>query len=144
MRIAAINPTLQQGVKTNFKGLWGKEKVDNVESSYYDGGNMCEMGTNHFITTKTYYPFKNETAEDIKKIVKKNTKSDSYSFDTYGDMSTTVNETKVKVMPKLDITEGEYNKYKNDDLLSKDEHRVEDKLKLAGLKEYLIRNMRRK
>lgn len=141
MKIISINP--MSNFRTNFNGLWGKESTDNVSRSYYDSAQMCEMGTNHTVTTKTYYPFKDEDEKSIKTIIKNNQKVDSFAYHTEFDNSDNIVEYKVKVMPKLDITEGEYNKYNNDDLLSKDENRVEDILKLAGLKEYLLRNKRR-
>lgn len=137
MRIPAISGA-------SFTGLWGKEKSDSLSTSFYDHAQMCEMGTNHQVTTKTYYPFKNETSEYIRNIVKENSKIESYTNHFDNDISDSINEVSVKVMPKLDITEDEYNKYKNDDLLSKEENRVEDILKMSGLKEYLIRNIRRR
>ena len=81
--------------------------------------------------------------EEINDVVKKNAVTETYKYNDENDISEAISEFKVNVMPKLDITEGQYNKYRNDDLLSKEENWVEDKLKLAGLKEYLIRNIKR-
>lgn len=139
MKVMSIGVNATQ----NFNGLWGKENSQCISRSYYDYAQMCEMGTNHFVTTKTYYPFKNETIEEINDVVKKNAVTETYKYNDENDISEAISEFKVNVMPKLDITEGQYNKYRNDDLLSKEENWVEDKLKLAGLKEYLIRNIKR-
>lgn len=122
----------------SFKGLWGKEDSRFISTASYCEAYMCDMGTNHVVKTKKYYPFKDETQKQIKSVVNSNKGVESYSN---GAVENIV-ETEVKVMPKLNITLDEYNKYKNDDLLSKYENMVEDTLKLAGLKEYLIRNSR--
>ena len=143
MRIMSINSAISQSSKANFKGLWGKENSECVSTSFYDSSQMCEMGTTEYVTTKTYYPFKNETTEDIAKIVRENSGIKHHKNDYDNDISDSIRENRVKVMPKLNITEEEYNKYRNDDLLSQAENILEDKLKLAGLKEYLNRNFRR-
>lgn len=134
MRIFAISTT------PNFNGLWGKSKNERVSESYFDPSQMLEYGTNHNIVTMPYYPFNDESEEEIKSVIAKNQAYDHYQNDYLDDVSECITEKKVKVMPKLDITIEQYEKYKNDDLLSVEENRVEDILKLNNLKEYLFRN----
>lgn len=143
MRIMSIGFSARQNVPANFKGLWGKENVKVISESQYDSSQMCYYGTDESVVTKEYFPFKDETDEEIRKVVEENEKPGYWKSDYAYDISDSITRKKVEVMPKLDISEDEYNRYRNDDLLSKDENSVEDKLKLAGLKKYLLRNIKR-
>ena len=139
MRISCLNlfgyRLLGQSESKNVshKGLWGAEENRQIESSHYDGGNMCDMGTDHFLTTKTYYPFLNETKEDIEKVCKENNKK-GVTGDSFHNV---IYETRVDIKETIPVTEQKYRQYVKRELLSLEEMQVEDKLKMAKLQQFL-------
>lgn len=150
MKISAVNNVyVNKNNMTRFKGLWGESKVETLSTPYYSYAQMADEGTSHTLTTSFYYPFADETKEEINEIVKKHSGKDtSYARDRdltppsspWGSIDAVdyINEYKINVMPKLGFTAQQYEDYKNRDLLSKDEMFVEDCLKIAKLKKYLI------
>ena len=70
MKINSINlaSNFHKQASTNFKGLWGKESIENLSQSYYDAAQNIEVGDKHSKTTKEYHPFADETDFEIKKI----------------------------------------------------------------------------
>lgn len=149
MKIYSINPTNQfaKQTKTNFKGLWGEEEAKQISTSYSDHAQMCDMGTDHVIITKSYYPFLDETGEEIRNVIENNTgKSTNLAADrdltpsspyAWVDCTDYIRETVVKIMPRLEISASEFAAYKARELLSKAEMAVEDALKVAKLQKYL-------
>lgn len=139
MRISGISPTLylntqqNQSKNVSHKGLWGDELQTKPESSQYDGGNMCDMGTDHYLTTKLYFPFLDETKEQIDEVCKKNYKK----IESGEGLHTIIDEEVVEVMRTIPVTEAKYNQYIARELLSKEEMEVEDKLKLARMQRFL-------
>lgn len=135
MKITGINVANYAATKQNVahKGLWGKENSEQVEWSTYDGGMMCNMGTDRFVTTKYYYPFLNETKDEIEDVRVKNTHIPPKTNDFYN----AIHETRVEIKQTIPVTEKKYNEYISRELLSKEEMEVEDKLKLAKLQIFL-------
>ena len=81
MKVLPINTNLQNR-NMGFKGLWGKpEYINNYDSVY-----------NYDIKKCPYYPFSNETEQDIKRIV------DKYSY-YHEDMA----DPKVVSEPKINL-----------------------------------------
>lgn len=135
MKITSISAMNYAAKKQNpsHKGLWGKSTEEKVESSHYDGGMMCDIGVDHYVRTKYYYPFLNESKKEIEKIRNRHTSSSKHGDDFYS----TIHETKVEIMKQIPVTEKKYNQYIKRELLSKEEMAVEDKLKIAKLQIFL-------
>jgi len=139
MQVSSINFHSPVGLKKisspNFKGLWGKEEVETRDNRVWSDAYECDFGELENITVKHYYPFLDETDEDIKKVksqefIKKTESGDSEAV-TY------IDSLQVYVMPTIPITAKEYNAYIARELLSKEEMEVEDKLKKAKLQMFL-------
>ena len=135
MKITSISAMNYAAKKQNpsHKGLWGKSTEEKVESSHYDSGMMCDMGVDHYVKTKYYYPFLKESKEEIERIRNSNTAIDKHGDDFYS----VIHETKVEIMKPIPVTEEKYNQYIKRELLSKEEMKVEDKLKIAKLQKFL-------
>ena len=131
---AAAGKKIQQ---QSFSGLWGKEETTVNDSTYYDAAQNVDFGTYTSILQKEYYPFLDETEQDIEKVEKKYNKRLAYRPATDSDPSSSEHYQVVKIMPKLPVTAAEYNAYVARELLSKQELQVEDKLKGANLQRFL-------
>lgn len=149
MRISSIQSTTFFNQKPNFKGLWGKETTRVLSEAYYDAAQNCDMGTSHIVATKEYHPFFDETSEEIREIIKNESKSYSdlaskrdltpASVNAFVDCADHIKETVVKLMPRLEFSAAEFRAYEARELLSKAEMAVEDCLKTAKLQKYLRR-----
>lgn len=128
MKILPVNTKIYQFQKNSsnsFKGLWGRS-----ESMAYAGDPVSNT-----IIVKHYYPFKDESKENIEKIVKQN----SFHFEadnTYNDISV-----KTHTLP---FSEKEYNVYMSKKVIegsqSEPAKSIESYLKQNGLKEFLNKN----
>jgi hypothetical protein len=131
MKIYPISLNQQQ-----FRGLWGSERQKQVEVPYYSQGLECDLGTDHVIIEKDYYPFMDETQEEIDEIIKKYNKTER----TVGgacDAVEYIRESIVNIRETIPLTAKRYRDYIERKLLSRSEMRVEDKLKRAGLQRFL-------
>lgn len=147
MRIYGIQSTTFSNQRTGFKGLWGKESTECLSQSYYDAAQNCDMGINHTKTTKEYHPFLDESPEEIRNVIKNATKNTCdlakdrdltpYHQNSFVDCADHINETVVKLMPRLEFSAAEFSAYKARELLSKAEMALEDCLKTAKLQQYL-------
>lgn len=137
MKIFSINPALNYGTKSpSFKGLWGDTKQEELEYQHYDGGQDIYVGCDHTRITKDYYPFSDETDEQIAKVIK-DFKSTEKRSSEYDGLASSYEEHAVNVVKRIPVTEQTYQNYIERKLLSRAEMRVEDKLKLAGLQRFL-------
>ena len=127
MRIAQING-MNSNSSMNFRGLWGKEKV----VTNYDE----TMG--YETTDRFYYPFMDESADDIKKIQEKYTKN---SVNYNGGQYTMDYFERCHINKKLRFTKSEWEQYSHNksgiDKLLKSV--IETSLKMQNLKQYIIK-----
>lgn len=139
MKIGSIGFCTSYATKTpstqNFKGLWGKEKNITDDGRVWSSAYECEFGEFKQITIKEYYPFKDETEDDIKKI--KAQESIIKAGPTDIDTVEYVDEIKINIMPTIPVTAEEYRAYIARELLSKQEMDVEDRLKIAKMQQFL-------
>ena len=112
------------------RGLWGVSRISQNSISHYGGR---DFDVHETLVTKVYHPFKDESIEHIKKIVKDNTKKTR----TTGNFERYDTFTRVEVQPKLKFTEAQYLNYQRKNLGNRMKTSVENKLKLANLVEYL-------
>ncbi len=56
--------------KPNFTGLWGQEKREEHDDTYYSQAFETDMGSSYLVVTKEYHPFKNEPQKNIDAQVK--------------------------------------------------------------------------
>lgn len=110
----------------NFKGLWGQEQT----SSNYGPDSGSE------VINKFYYPFKDETSNEIKSIKNKYTKQSSY-FDEQGYYTEHI--TNCHVEDKLGFTKREWEQYSKNKKGLKPivKDFIESSLKMFDLKHYL-------
>ena len=135
MRLLPVNNIKTQ--QTNFKGLWGNTK--NIKDFYYSEQYYDDMD----YTESEYYPFNDETQEQISDVMKKH-----HTFKVYQD-NTGVNErlscimhvgNSVKVMPKLAFSAKEWAMYIANQLKSQYTiTRIEANLKRLNLHKHLLR-----
>ena len=141
MRISAINANpVYQCKKPHFDGKFGKVHESDKSDVYYDHGMEADCGTYHYVKEVPYYPFLDETEEEIKGVL------EQYNHYNYRpattdpnshDFTDRIDETIVKLMEPMPVTKQEYNDYIARKLLSKQEMNVEDRLKIAGLQIFL-------
>ena len=131
MKVYSINVANQQ-----FKGLWGDTRRKQLESQYYDGSQEIYVGNDHVLIEKDYYPFKDETPEQIEKVKKEFKASEAFDKE-YDGLATAFEEHVVNIKKCIPLTAQKYKDYIERKLLSRAEMRVEDKLKIAGLQRFL-------
>ena len=85
---------------TSFKGLWGTEEHGSYNDREYS----------HNFIRYDYYPFKDETKQEIEKIVDMNSYYNSYAADVY-DAVTQVESANVIVMQALPFTKKDFQGY---------------------------------
>lgn len=85
----------------NFTGLWGKQK-----ESLIDRNQVWLLNR-----TKTYYPFKEETKEEIDKIKKANSYNLTFAWPEYG-FDFVYDQTLVRDESPLTFSQKEFNAYK--------------------------------
>ena len=139
MKIGSIGSHAPYSAKSyspqNFKGLWGKEEIVTEDERRWSSAFECDFGEFKQITVKEYYPFMDETEDDIKKI-----KAQEFIDKTIPDEINTVEYVsglKINIMPKIPVTADEYKAYIARELLSKQEMDVEDRLKIAKMQKFL-------
>ena len=131
MKIYAISNT-----KPQFRGLWGDTRRKQLETQYYDGAQEIYVGNNRVLIEKDYYPFKDETLEQIEKVKKDFKASESFGSE-YDGLARSFEEHVVNIKKQIPLTAKQYADYIERKLLSKAEMKVEDKLKIAGLQRFL-------
>ena len=139
MKIGSISSHAPYSAKSyspqNFKGLWGKEEIVTEDERRWSSAFECDFGEFKQITVKEYYPFIDETEDDIKKI-----KAQEFIDKTIPDEINTVEYVsglKINIMPTIPVTADEYKAYIARELLSKQEMDVEDRLKIAKMQKFL-------
>lgn len=138
MKIGNVNyctPYSTKSSSQNFKGLWGKEEIITEDERRWSSAFECDFGEFKQITVKEYYPFMDETEDDIKKI-----KAQEFIDKTIPDEINTVEYVsglKINIMPTIPVTADEYKAYIARELLSKQEMDVEDRLKTAKMQKFL-------
>ena len=139
MKIGSISSHAPYSAKSyspqNFKGLWGKEEIVTEDERRWSSAFECDFGEFKQITVKEYYPFMDETEDDIKKI-----KAQEFIDKTIPDEINTVEYVsglKINIMPTIPVTADEYKAYIARELLSKQEMDVEDRLKIAKMQKFL-------
>ena len=125
MRIAQINEMNSNSVR-NFRGLWGEEK----RTTNYDN----TMG--YETTDRFYYPFLDESSDEIKKVQEKYTKN---SVNYNGGQYTIDYFEKCHVNDKLRFTKSEWEQYShNKSGINKQlKSIIETSLKILNLKQYI-------
>ena len=98
MKISSINNAMYSN-NANFKGVWGKTSVNT------DMDPVINIPTN--TTTYYYYPFKNESDNDVQEIAKNNKSANIFSVN--GKPRYVIQD--CKICARLPITEDEYSWY---------------------------------
>ena len=103
MKILPVNACNYQKQSTNFQGLWGKTEYNNFTES--------EQYINE--TKYKYYPFLDETKEQIKKVVNENSyyKEDTQGEGLVGSPWSNITSSVVTVMAALPFTSKEFLNY---------------------------------
>lgn len=139
MKIGSISSHAPYSAKSyspqNFKGLWGKEEIVTEDERRWSSAFECDFGEFKQITVKEYYPFMDETEDDIKKI--KAQEFEDKSLPTDIDPVEYISGLKINIMPTIPVTADEYKAYIARELLSKQEMDVEDRLKIAKMQKFL-------
>ena len=139
MKIGSISSHAPYSAKSyspqNFKGLWGKEEIVTEDDRRWSSAFDCDFGEFKQITVKEYYPFMDETEDDIKKI--KAQEFEDKSLPTDIDPVEYISGLKINIMPTIPVTADEYKAYIARELLSKQEMDVEDRLKIAKMQKFL-------
>ena len=114
----------------SFKGLWGKEtKIDNIDYDSFSGSETID---------RNYYPFLDETSEEIKAI------KEEYSITSVnhnGGQGSVYYYQNCHINPKLPFTKLEWAQYvKNKFRLDKSTRTfIETALKRCNLKQHIVR-----
>ena len=139
MKIGSINCCTPRGIKSpssqNFRGLWGKDNIVTEDDRRWSSAFECDFGEFKQITVKEYYPFMDETEDDIKAIKAQEFEESSPPTDM--DPVEYISGLKIKIMPTIPVTAEEYEAYIARELLSKQEMDVEDRLKTAKMQKFL-------
>lgn len=132
MRISAINQNSiysYSKLNQNFKGLWGKSTTDHYEDSMYSDDS----------TTHYYYPFKDETKQEIDKVVKENESSNTSCADprsVYNPI-TCSDSSRVSVQKKLPFTRSEFYSYLSNPKSTTKRHIIESEITNKDLEEHI-------
>lgn len=123
-----------------FSGIWGKTTTIDKSNVQFDKNLEADIGTYHYTKIKNYYPFKDETAEQIKNIKSKNeylnTKRSLHDYFSH-NITSRVDECVVFVKQTLPVTAKEYSDYLSEKLLPSAKNALEMKLKAAKLQCFL-------
>ena len=114
MKITAINSAIPAGT---FRGILLDEGTKLNSNIYYDHGLEEDIGTVTNITRKSYYPFKNESMEEISKFAEANRSYKSFK----NGLVDYVEETIVEVKKALSFTKSEYEVFMKDNNITKEE-----------------------
>lgn len=138
MQITGIN-RIQAG-NVRFGGIWGDIRKYNLDDTFNAKDKDIPMGKLYRKTVKDYYPFMDETEEEIKKIKKENSYFKHYP-PTFApeskDMRERTYECIVNVIKRIPLTAKTYLDYVSGSLKTKEKLSVENKLKLAGLQIFI-------
>lgn len=132
MRISAINQNSiysYHKLNQNFKGLWGKSTSEHYEDSMYSDD----------FTTHYYYPFKDETQDEIDKVVQENEYSNTSCADprlVYNPI-TCSEGVSVSVKKKLPFTKSEFYAYLNNPKSTTKRHIIESEITNKDLEEHI-------
>ena len=141
MRISAISASMvNQCRKPHFDGKFGIVHNTDKSDVYYDHGMEADIGTYHYLHEIPYYPFLDESKDEIKSVLEQYNKYDhkpASDDPNSHDFTDRIDETIVKLMDPMPVTRQEYSDYIERKLLSKQEMNVEDRLKIAGLQIFL-------
>ena len=126
MKIDAITAKYPQ---QNFKGLFRTVK-EVKDETYYEPAYEADLGTRTERTTIYYYPFADEDQYNIDRFVSHNTfrHEDTPVNPNSSDQTTKVKEGIVYVQKPLNITEKEYNDYKESMNKAKTEYEAKQEL----------------
>ena len=117
-------------IQPNFKGLWGKESIiDNIDYKTYSGSET---------TNRDYYPFLDESSEEIQAIKEEFSKT---SVNHNGGQGSVYYYQNCHIKNKLPFTTSEWTQYiKNKFNLNRSTRIfIEEALKRNDLKKYLIK-----
>ena len=125
MRIAQI-AGINSNSSMNFRGLWGEEKV----LKEYDSTSGMET------TDKFYYPFLDESSDEIKKVQEKYT---NHSVNYNGGQYTIDYYDRCNVKDRLRFTKSEWERYSHNKSSIKKQLKaiIESSLKKLNLKHYI-------
>ena len=114
MKIAAINSAIPA---RSFKGILFDEGTKSENNIHYSHGLEEDVGTSRSTTIKSLYPFKNESKEEIAKVVETHSKYNSWQ----NGCANYIEETIVKVKKALPFTEVEYKEFIKNNNITKEE-----------------------
>ena len=123
-------PKTNTQTQTNFKGLWGNESInDNIDYETFSGSET---------TNRHYYPFSDESSEEIQAIKEEFSKT---SVNHNGGQGSVYYYQNCYIKNKLPFTASEWAQYvKNKFSLNKSTRVfIEEALKRNGLKKHLVR-----
>ena len=115
-----------------FTGLWGKTTTINKSNINFDKSLEADVGTYHFTKIKQYFPFKDETTEEINKVKLQN----EYRYFSQ-NLTSRIDECIVNIGKTLPVTAKEYADYVSGKLLPNAKTAIETKLKAAKLQNFI-------
>ncbi len=132
MRISAINQnrfSSYSKFNQNFKGLWGKSLSDHYEDSMYSSDS----------TVHYYYPFKDESQNEIDKVVNEKEYNNTSCADprTVYDPITCSESVSVSVQKKLPFTKNEFYAYLDNPKSTTKRHIIESEIMKNDLEEHI-------
>ena len=128
MKITAVNNQSHTSYHNNFKGLWGQDVMHSATDENFNGKE---------ITNRYYYPFMDETADEIK-LVKDSFSKQSINYN--GEQSQAEFKEICNVMNRLLFTKEEWSKYiTNKKLKNTTRNFIEENLRRLNLKQYLVK-----
>jgi len=145
MKINSINAVaFSASVNPNFKGLWGVQNKVNEQRDRTDFEEGCEFIERKTVTSSEYYPFADETENQIE-AVKEQAFSSSHKNEIQYSKDNTFwayvldvyNEHRAKIMPKLSFTEKQFAMYTQAQLDKLNIQKIENELKSLKLTRYL-------
>lgn len=123
-----------------FNGLWGKTTTINKSNVHFDKNLEADVGTYHFSKIKQYFPFKDETAEEINKVKLQNeyrySKKSVHDYFSH-NLTSRIDECIVNIRKTLPVTAKEYADYVSGKLLPNAKTAIETKLKAAKLQNFI-------
>ena len=145
MKVNGIQPVaVNSASNPKFKGLWGVQSKINEQCDRVDFEEGCEFIERKIFTTSEYFPFADETENQIKAVKEqafssshkneiKFTKDNSF----WANVLDVYNEHRAKIMPKLSFTEKQFVEYSKSQLDKINLQKIENELKNLKLTKYL-------
>lgn len=123
-----------------FTGLWGKSVTIDKSNVYFDKDIEADVGTYHYTKVKQYFPFKDETDDEINKVKFQNefnyTLKRAYDYFSH-NLTTRIEDCIVNIRKTLPVTAQEYADYISGKLVPSEKKALEAKFKAAKLQAFI-------